>query len=348
MDTIELVNSTLPSHLKMTPEGILMRTASSYLVTCALYSVIKLEIYKEFDEGPRSIFEIAQERKINPDFLQRTMRALASQGIFKMVSKDGNDGMYDHTEASRLLEDPNGIIGLVEFMTCPMVFSGFKNLSDTITMGAPQGPSPVGSYSMLNLVPKVREIMAMYNKSVAIGRKMSTNVFVDDFDLSRYEIKTFVELGGDGGHLTKRLLEKYPSIEYGVNVDNASNLTKATTARYREESGDWTKSFKTTEQCYFSCFQMHELDDSVIMKLLTNIASKLKSTRNKFFLVEPYISESNEMSFGAVLDLNMMHCIRNGKLRTDSEWKQLIEKANLKIESRSYHPNQVGVIVISK
>ena len=62
---------------------ILLRARDGLILHQTLYAAAKLGIADQLEQGWRSAAELAQQLEVNEDALYRTLRLLASQGIFE-------------------------------------------------------------------------------------------------------------------------------------------------------------------------------------------------------------------------------------------------------------------------
>eukprot|EP01133_Synstelium_polycarpum_P008382 gene8382-9853_t len=330
----------------LSPETNILTVATGYFAAQALYSVVHLGVQHEFKNGPRSVVDIAKDLKVSPEFLYRALRALSTNGIFK--EDEAQSGVFDHTASSRLLMDPAGMANIVQFFGNPNVYDGWRNFADTVIEGTPQGPRPISSGSAWNIIPKVREIMGLYNKAFNTLADLTNSHVLRDFDFTSYSMSSIIDINGGNGSFMKQLLTKYPHIEKGVCYDSSSKLvkTKIKVERYSDMSGNVFDGLPASQNYLMRAF-CQDYDDKHVSKLFGLLKESMIGD-GRVFMFESIILSTNKPSLAAFVDLNLMHCVPGGKCRTTRQWAQLIDANGFKIEKTGELSDQLGYLVLSK
>src|SRR5688500_9350639 len=80
-------------------EVLIFEQVTSLAVTHALGAVARLRVADALDDSPATAEELAARLSLDADALHRTLRLLASKGIFAL----GADGRFQHNRRSRVL-----------------------------------------------------------------------------------------------------------------------------------------------------------------------------------------------------------------------------------------------------
>src|SRR5260370_29840951 len=86
---------------------ILLRARDGLILHQTLYVAARLGVADRLDRDWRSAAELAQEFKVNEDALYRTLRLLASQGVFE----ENNTRCFRNNDVSNFLQ--TGVPGTV-------------------------------------------------------------------------------------------------------------------------------------------------------------------------------------------------------------------------------------------
>ena len=83
------------------PQEVVTRLAMGYVVSQSVYAAARLDLAGRLADGPRTAAELAKDCGVLPDRLERMLRLLAGEGVFRR--KD--DGRYENTALSDVLRD---------------------------------------------------------------------------------------------------------------------------------------------------------------------------------------------------------------------------------------------------
>ncbi len=109
-----------PNKPPANPAEPVMQAAFAYMISACLNTATELGIADLLKAGPRPVSELAHETKTNEDALHRTLRLLASMGIFTETAPR----IIANTPASDTLrrDAPNSTDALARFAGDPFHF----------------------------------------------------------------------------------------------------------------------------------------------------------------------------------------------------------------------------------
>ena len=81
---------------KPSPQDEVLRLVSGAWITQALRAAARLDVASLLLAGPRTSAELAAAAGVLPDRMERLLRALASEGVFRRR----DDGRYENTRSS--------------------------------------------------------------------------------------------------------------------------------------------------------------------------------------------------------------------------------------------------------
>ena len=86
---------------------------------------------------------------------------------------------------------------------------------------------------------------------------------------------------------------------------------------------------------------IHDWDDESAVKILDN-CRKAMNPGGKILIVETVIPDGNEPNFGKWLDLMML--VVGGKERTESEYREILAQAGLKLKKITVTTSEISII----
>eukprot|EP01132_Coremiostelium_polycephalum_P002180 gene2180-2683_t len=230
----------------------------------------------------RSAFDIAREINVNPEYLYRTLRAASSLGILK--EEDGEDGLFSHTSASKLLLDPNGLVNILLLEGHPVSYRMWEGFEETIRTGKSKGPEVCGSGTLWDLIKCTPDYMSIFQKAMSAKTISMNPIITKSTNFEPFE--TVVDIGGSHGRLILDILREYPTIKKGINfdlnhviksnqtLDRSNEFNKSVLDRFEEVGGDFFQ-WVPSSSCFVLKSIIHDWNDTLAKKLLTVISQSL-------------------------------------------------------------------------
>lgn len=332
-------------------DAMLMQMATGAWVSRAIGTVTQLDVPDLLKaHGPSTARELAHERGLDahPEFLERTMRACASVGVFT----EDPEGRFGLTPISELLtaDSPASRKKLVQMLGSSMdrIWMG---LTDAVREGKPQAMAQLGLefWDFLKANPKDMEDFGEAMKSNSLN---SIRGLLKKCDLSG--ARKVVDVAGGFGHLAVSLLERHAHLN-AVVLDMPElipvaqrqwgDLDTAVSDRLEFIGGDMFESVPPADT-YIMKHIIHDWDDDSCVRLLRNCAEAMEGNGRVICVdaVVPAMGDTGGTQ-AKFLDLNMMVCI-TGKERTLKQWESLYEAAGLRTPSVTPLDAEFGVCML--
>ncbi|HEY6442808.1 MAG TPA: methyltransferase [Candidatus Acidoferrales bacterium] len=321
-----------PSAASAAHAGQIMQLATGYMPAACLYTAAKMKIADLLAAGPKHISELAgAAEKRNENALYRTLRALASVGVFREL----NPGTFANTPLSEQLRSDlaGSSRDTVLFLANPLHFRVFAELMHSIESGETAFKKVTG----LNSSEFFRQD-AEENREFNAAMTSITTSFIGPA-LAAYdfgESGTLADIGGGHGFLLTAILQKHPGLRGMVFdlphvVEGAKPRIESLGLASRCEiaSGDFFKTVPRADSYVLKSI-IHDWDDTRAITILKNCAAAMRGNSGKIILLEFVIDPGNEPSLGKWIDLEML-TMAGGRERTEAEYAELFAKAGLRL-----------------
>jgi hypothetical protein len=300
---------------ELDPRTQLWNLLRGAMTTRAFGIAADLRIADALAEGPRPVVELAHQSGVEPETLQRILRALASDGVFA----EDEPGVFRNTAASELL--------------CSDGWQEFAHLFGSVFYDAvatldPQTNEPTFQrrfgddfWSWLAANPEER---AAFDAAMAgdggIGRLNEVEFRGDE---------TVVDIGGGNGAKLRELLELHPGLR-GIVFDLPETVRDEAGFGDRIEfvPGDFFESVPAGDVYTLSAI-LHDWDDEQAGAILRTIRAAAPPEA-RLLVLESVITPGNDPQGAKWLDLLML--VIGGRERTEAEWRALLEGAGFEIE----------------
>lgn len=321
-----------PSAASAAHAGQIMQLATGYMPAACLYTAAKMKIADLLAAGPKHISELAgAAEKRNENALYRTLRALASVGVFREL----NPGTFANTPLSEQLRSDlaGSSRDTVLFLANPLHFRVFAELMHSIESGETAFKKVTG----LNSSEFFRQD-AEENREFNAAMTSITTSFIGPalvaYDFG--EPGTLADIGGGHGFLLTAILQKHPGLRGMVFdlphvVEGAKPRIESLGLASRCEiaSGDFFKTVPRADSYVLKSI-IHDWDDTRAITILKNCAAAMRGNSGKIILLEFVIDPGNEPSLGKWIDLEML-TMAGGRERTEAEYAELFAKAGLRL-----------------
>ena len=315
-----------------THAGQIMQLATGYVPAACLYAAAKMKIPDLLATGPKPISELARAAQLtNKNGLYRTLRALASVGVFREVEP----GTFANTGLSEQLRSDlaGSSRDTVLFLANPLHLRVFAELMHSIESGETAFKKVTGLDSSEFFGQDTEE-----NWEFNAAMTSITTSFIGPV-LAAYdfgESGTLADIGGGHGFLLTAILQKHPGLRGIVFdlphvVEGAKPRIEALCLASRCEiaRGDFFKTVPRADSYVLKSI-IHDWDDTRAITILKNCATAMRGNSGKVILVEFVIDPGNEPSLGKWIDLEML-TMAGGRERTEAEYAELFDKAGLKL-----------------
>jgi hypothetical protein len=285
------------------------------LMTKALAAVVDAGVPQALADGPRPVAELRGDS----DTLQRLLRALASDGVFR----ETEPGVFEHTELSRQLLAP-GTSEIAHLFG--RVF--FEAMSD-LDASTSEPPFPrrfgAGFWEWLAEHPAER---AAFDAAMAGERHRPAERLAA---LEWREGEIVVDVGGGNGALLVELIRRRPELR-GIVLDLPETVRDEAALGDRIEfvAGSFFDSVPAGD-AYLLSGILHDWPDEDAARILRTIRAAAPA-HARLLINESVIRPGNDPDGAKWLDLLML-VLLGGRERDESQWHALLEGAGFQVES---------------
>jgi hypothetical protein len=317
---------------KLFPANLVLYEQFQYfwLLPC-LKVAAELDIAGIINDKPMTITELAGKTGTDPENLFRIMRALTSNGIFKLRK----DRKYSNSSMSKALVDGKGSLRYVIMQHLGSFnWSAFNELAYSVRTGEDAVQKVYGK-KIYDYLSENRVESEIFDRSMTNLSELAIEPIMSVYDFSKY--KTIADIGGGEGLLLSAILYENPNAQ-GILFDLPEGLARADTIlkkynvneRVETTPGSFFESAPVGAEIYLLKNILHNWSEEDCIKILNNIREVLPEN-GKVVIMEMVIEEDNKPSFGKLIDIQMMVFMQKGKERTRKEYESLLTRAGLRI-----------------
>jgi len=306
--------------------------SQSIWIARAIGVAVELELADSLSDGPKTVTELADLTKTNPENLYRLLRALASYGIFR----EKPNKTFQMTPLARGLKEGVGSMkNMIAHQQNPVNWQMVGEMNYCIKTGKDVAEKILGT-DIFEHLKKYPEKNRLYNLAMTETSEIASATVLSAYNFSRR--KKLVDIGGGQGYLLSIILHEYPKLE-GVLfdlphvVDGAKKIIEklGVDDRVTIIPGDFFETVPKGGDTYILKSIIHAFDDDQCVALLKNIYHAMTDP-GKLLIVEVVISEDNAPSFGKIFDLQMLIGAPGGKERTRSEFEDILGRSGFKLK----------------
>jgi hypothetical protein len=327
------------------PQVHLMQGLFGFMVTKAISSVASLDVADALKGGPLYYTDLAKVIGADQRALHRTMRMLASVGIFA----EPQPGTFANTPVSELLlrEHPGSMRDLAVMITSESHWLPWGQYERTLRTGE-SGPQHAFGTDFFSWCQREenREQWAIFNAAMTSFSSDVAPLVAETIDFSRF--KNIVDIGGGHGLLLKMVLAKAPKatgvlFDLPGVVEGATNLGDRITA----QGGDFFGGVPKGGDCYLLKHIIHDWSDEHCRTLLGNIAAAMEP-HGRVFVIETVMPETPEPHPAKFMDVNMLAMTEGGCERSEREFAELFASAGLKLVTVHPTPGPMSIVEAAK
>ena len=309
----------------------LMQVRNSLIIHQSICAAAQLGVADLLEQGLSTTEELARELKVNEDALYRTLRALASQGVFEETSSR----TFRNSELSCFLRTgvPGSIRPAFLFWGTELYYRSFGELLHTLQTGKPATAKLFGM-SEWEYMREHPELAGIFDEAMTNFSSMQAPTIAAAYDFGAWE--TIMDIGGGIGILLSQILKTHKSLR-GVLADQPHVLERARqrgflggdlAARTTMSDCDFFREVPSGCRAYLMKNVIHDWDDVKARDILVN-CRRAVGANGVLLLVEWSLPEANLPSTGKLSDLIML-VLTGGKERTTDEYRKLLASAGFR------------------
>ncbi len=323
----------------------LMQARNGLIIHQSMCAAAKLGVADLLEQGLCATAELARELKVHEDALYRTLRALASQGVFE----ESAPRTFRNSGLSYFLR--TGVPGSVRpafiFWGTEMYYRSFGELLDSIETGKPATAKLFG-VSEWEYMRQHPELAGIFDEAMTNFSSMQAPGIAAAYDFGVWE--SITDIGGGIGILLSHILNKHTNLR-GVLADQPHVLERARqqgflggdlAARTAMVDCDFFRDVPSGCRAYLLKNVIHDWDDVKAHDILVN-CRRAVGTNGVLLLVEWNLSEANQPSTGKLSDLIML-VLTGGKERTTEEYRKLLTSAGFRFNRLVPSATELAII----
>jgi hypothetical protein len=310
----------------------LLHMAAGAYVGQAISVAAKLGIADLLADGPKTPAALAEESGGHVGSLHRLLRVLASVGVFVEQS----DGLFALTPlASCLRTDVTGSLNAFAIMLGEdWHLRAVGDLYHSVRTGEPAFAHVFGLplYSYLGQNPAASAVFDAAITSRAQQENAATTAAYDWPD------GTIVDVGGGQGALLAAILAQRQNargvlFELPHVAENARTFLASAnlTERCRCVAGNAFETVPADGDLYVLRRVLHGQDDDHCATILRNCRAAM-GPQSRLLVIEHVLEPGNALSWGKMLDVQMLILSAGGRERNESEFRRLLASAGLTLD----------------
>lgn len=328
---------------EQSPSGQIAQMLTGYWMSQMVYLAAKLDLAGLLKQGPRTADDLAAATKMHPGALYRTLRGLASLGVF--AEQEGRK--FVNTPASEaLLDGVPGSQRAMAIMTGEEHYKAWGEFLYSVQTGKP-GFDKVYGTRPFDYLSKHPEQGANFDAAMTSVHGRETPAMIAAYDF--HGVGTLCDIGGGNGSLIIATLLKHPAIQ-GILYDLAPVIERSQkhvdaaglTSRCRCLTGNFFKSVPPGADTYLMRHIIHDWNDEECVTILKNVR-KVIPANGRLMVLESVIPPGNDSMFGKLLDLNML-VIPGGMERTEAEYRALFAATGFRLSRIVPTTTEVSII----
>ncbi len=313
------------------------------LLTRALCTVADLRVADHIEPGsPKSTTDLAKAAGADERSLYRTLRCLASHGVFRETTT----GEFDHSALSSVLRSHATGSFHAGAQVLHLVFAGVDGLDHVVRTGEP-GFVKVYGKPVFDYMMEHPELAAAFDAGMTCFHGFETEAMLEAYDFGAVEV--LADIGGGNGSLISAVLQRYPKMrgllfDLGHVTARAKELLERNVVaeRCRVIEGSFFDVVPPGADAYLMRHILHDWTDEQCVEILRHCRSAVPG-HGRLIIVECVVPAGNDPSLSKDFDLLMM-TFSGGVERTESEFRALFRQGGFDLASIAPTSTMVSVL----
>ncbi len=324
----------------MADPRVVLELIDAFRASKAMFTAVSLEVFDRLERAPATAAELAAEKSLNADALERMLDACVALGL---LARDGQ-AYRNQPVASRYLcrDSPETLTGYILYSD-KVLWRLWANLEDAVREGTQRLAQTFGDQggifdALFASEEKKRVFVAGMH---GLGLVASPAV-VASFDLGRF--RHLVDLGGATGHLAIEACRRYPALRATVfDLERVIPHTREYVARagldgrIAVQGGDFFTDPLPPGDLYTLGRILHDWTETKIRSLLAKVYAALPEGGG-ILIAERILYPLKDGPLAANLQSLNMLVVTEGKERTAAEYEALLREAGF----RDFHARSTG------
>ncbi|MEY4580631.1 MAG: hypothetical protein RL701_5334 [Pseudomonadota bacterium] len=312
------------------PEQKLLELLSGKWVTAALSAAAELGIADALLPAPLTAAELAERLGCDEQALVRLLRVLCGEGLLELELH----ARYQLTDLGQQLCEGR-LRELARFVGAPFMWNPWTALAAGLQdpkRSAFERTHGRSLFEYLDMEPAAAEL---YHRAVDAFTRRQARALCAAFDFSQLEC--VVDVGGGLGTVLTELIARHPRLRCVLYdrpqvIEQARGVLEKSSSRIETASGDFFSAVPAPADAYVIKHVLHNWDDEHACQILRVCASGLRAG-GRVLIVESLRLPGNVRDATALLDLEMLVLCGSGHERSKPEFRSLLRRAGLRLES---------------
>lgn len=310
----------------------------------AIRTAAILHIADELLAGPRPVCDLADACGVMAEPLQRLLRFLAQQEIFREIEP----GVFALTPLAELLctDGETSIHGELASLHGQRVAEAAANMLYSLQTGKSAYQDLFGE-TVFQFCARNPQASESFQVAMQANSSSTVEAAVDAYDWR--DIEMYVDVGGCQGLLLATLLRENRHAQ-GILFDEEHVLGQALECaasygvedRCRFVAGDFFSSVPSGGDCYLLCNVLHDWDDDAASKILTS-CHRAMPNGSRLLIIERIVPATAELHHAKYMDLRML-LVFGGRERTEAELTDLLRTTNFDVRRVVATESQASLI----
>ncbi|WP_454787738.1 methyltransferase [Mycolicibacterium lutetiense] len=313
------------------PPAAMLEMILGAWVAQGIAAAAQLGVADALADGPLRPDELARRVEANPDTLDRLMRALVSEGVFRRT----RDGRYAlNPLADTLRKDaPVSIAGMAKFVGSPQHREHWSHLGDAVRTGEAVIPKLRGQ-ATFDYIGSVPELAAIFNDAMTSVSELAIAPVTAAYDFTRFG--TIADVGGGHGRLLAAVLTAAPAAR-GMLYDLPQVVEGAPAMlgkygvadRVQVVPGSFFDSVPAGADAYLLKNIIHDWPDEDALTILRNVRAAA-TPGTTLLLIEAVIPDHDREFLGKWIDMEMLVGVA-ARERGEGDYRRLYQQAGFQL-----------------
>jgi O-methyltransferase/methyltransferase family protein len=332
------------SEIVTDPQEFAVRVRTGLWLSRAVWLAAHLRLADVIGAGPASAEQIAEASATHAESLDRLLRALAAEGVFRR----DEDGLYWPTAASDLLrsDHPRSQRALMDTLLGGEAFEAWGAIEASLRTGQTAFDARHG-VSWLEYYTAHPEAGRAFAEAMTDTTRAFEDAIlaVDPFP----EFALAVDVGGSHGSLLRRLLERQSEAR-GIVLDLPEVVAGLPAAnglggRLTGVGGDFFEAVPAGGDLYLLKFILHDWDDDRAETILRRAREAVRA-EGTLAIIETVLPDEPVEHPGWLMDLNML-VMTGGRERTAGTFAAMLQRTGWSIDDIVPTASPLSVLLAS-
>lgn len=336
-------------HGRMVPPPLLIMERLNGLVEAKVVSLVAdLGIPDLLSDGPRGAADLAAERGVDADALDRALAFLVSRGLLGRI----RDGRYENNAVSSTLrsDHPESMRDWARFFASEWHWDMWNHARHSLTTGGSAARPAFGVEFWEYLSGTNPTAGETFNNALAATSRIAGPILAKGYDFST--VTKLCDVGGGSGGMLAEILAVHRNVR-AVLFDLPAVAQRARAVltqggildRVEIVAGSFFAEVPTGCDAYMMQAIIHDWDDDSCVTILSNIRRAM-APGARVLVIENVLSEepSPADQFARSFDLVMLVTSGLGRERTEKEFASLFARAGFRLARDIRLPSQFHVM----